>query len=190
MLFQVSLGQRRKFLATVTRNRRYETVADPIIDWMEGRDDLDAGRVGIYGVILGGYHAPRAASFEDRIKACVSVSGAYEWGANWDKKSLLNREVFRIRSHCATMEEAREKSKALSLRGIAKNITCPIYIVAGGLDQLTAVEAAEQIAAERYRDRNCYPSLRAGFMSAITILTIFGHGHSTGWRKYKEKGNG
>ncbi len=46
------------------------------------------------------------------------------------------------------MEEAREKSKALSLKGIAKNITCPIHIVAGGLDQLTAVEAAEQIAAD------------------------------------------
>ena len=126
----------------------YETVAGPIIDWMESRDDLDAGRVGIYGVSLGGYHAPRAACFDKRIKACVSVSGAYDWGANWDKKSHLNRDVFRIRSHCATMEEAREKSKAISLKGIAGNITCPIYIVAGGLDQLTAVAAAEQIAAE------------------------------------------
>lgn len=126
----------------------YETVAGPIIDWLEGRSDVDGGRVGIYGVSLGGYHAPRAASFEKRIRACVTVSGAYEWGANWDRKSFLNREVFRIRSHCATMEEAREKSTAISLKGIAKNITCPIYIVAGGLDQLTAVEAAEQIAAE------------------------------------------
>ena len=109
---------------------------------------LDGSYVGIYGISLGGYHAPRAACFEKRIKACVTVSGAYEWGANWDKKSKLNREVFRIRSHCDTMEEAKEKSKALSLKGIARNITCPIYIVAGGLDQLTAVEAAEQIAAE------------------------------------------
>jgi 2,6-dihydroxypseudooxynicotine hydrolase len=126
----------------------YETVAGPIIDWLEGREDLDAGRIGIYGISLGGYHAPRAACFEDRIKACVTVSGAYDWGVNWDKKSHLNRDVFRIRSHCATMEEAKEKSKALSLKGIAKNITCPIYIVAGGLDRLTAVEAAERIAAE------------------------------------------
>jgi 2,6-dihydroxypseudooxynicotine hydrolase len=126
----------------------YETVAGPIIDWLEGRDDLDSGRVGIYGVSLGGYHAPRAACFEKRIRACVSVSGAYDWGANWDRKSKLNREVFRIRSHCATMEEAKEKSKALSLEGIAANIPCPIHIVAGGLDRLTAVEAAERIAAE------------------------------------------
>ena len=126
----------------------YETVASPIIDWLEFRGDVDINRIGIYGVSMGGYHAPRACCFEKRIKACVSVSGAYEWGANWDKKSHLNRDVFRIRSHCATMEEAKEKSKTLSLRGIAGNITCPIFIVAGGLDQLTAVEAAEQLAAD------------------------------------------
>lgn len=126
----------------------YEIVAGTIIDWLEQRGDVDTDRVGIYGVSMGGYHAPRAACFEKRIKACVTVSGAYEWGANWDKKSHLNREVFRIRSHSDSMEEAKEKAQTISLKGIAQNITCPIYIVAGGLDQLTAVEAAEQIAAE------------------------------------------
>ena len=126
----------------------YEIVAGTIIDWLESRNDVDTDRIGIYGVSLGGYHAPRAACFEKRIKACVTVSGAYDWGANWDKKSHLNREVFRIRSHSASMEEAKEKAQTISLKGIAKNISCPIYIVAGGLDQLTAVEAAEQIAAD------------------------------------------
>jgi 2,6-dihydroxypseudooxynicotine hydrolase len=46
------------------------------------------------------------------------------------------------------MEEAKEKAQALSLAGIARNIACPTYIVAGGRDQLTAVEAARQLAAE------------------------------------------
>jgi 2,6-dihydroxypseudooxynicotine hydrolase len=126
----------------------YETVAAAIIDWAESRVDLDSDRIAIFGVSMGGYHAPRAACFEKRIKACVTISGAYEWGSNWEKKSPLNREVFRIRSHAATLEDAYENAKTLSLKGIAKNITCPIYIVAGGQDRITAVEAANQIAAE------------------------------------------
>jgi 2,6-dihydroxypseudooxynicotine hydrolase len=46
------------------------------------------------------------------------------------------------------MEEAREKAKTLTLRGVAGNIACPIYIVAGELDRLTPPENAERIAAE------------------------------------------
>ena len=126
----------------------YEVVAKSIIDWIEGRDDLDAGRLGIFGVSLGGYHAPRAAAFEKRIGACVAISGAYDWAENWDKKSELNREVFRIRSHAKSLKEAYENGKTLTLRECAKNITCPIYIIAGGLDRITAVEAANQLAAD------------------------------------------
>ncbi len=100
----------------------------------------------MFGVSLGGYHAPRAASFEKRIKACVAISGAYDWAENWDKKSDLNREVFRIRSHAKTLEEAHANGKTLTLRECAKNITCPIYIIAGGLDRITAVEAANLLA--------------------------------------------
>ena len=126
----------------------YETVAGSVIDWAEGRADIDSDRIGIFGVSMGGHYAPRAAAMEKRIKACVSISGAYSWGENWDEKSYINREVFRIRSHCASMEEAKEYSKILTLEGVAEKITCPIYIVAGGRDRLTAVESAERIAAE------------------------------------------
>ena len=36
----------------------------------------------------------------------------------------------------------------MSLKGIAKNITCPIYIVAGDKDRLTPVEQAKLLAGE------------------------------------------
>lgn len=126
----------------------YEKVACAVIDWAEGRGDFDNDNIGIFGVSMGGHYAPRAAAFEKRIKACVSISGAYAWGENWDDKSYINREVFRIRAHCDSMDEAAEYSKGLTLEGAAEKITCPIYIVAGGRDRLTAVESAERIAAE------------------------------------------
>ena len=126
----------------------YEVPVKAVVDYIETRSDLDAARVAILGVSLGGYYAARAVAFEKRLKACVSLSGPYDWLETFDGRNELSREAFRVRSHSRTMEEAREKAKTLTLKGAAKNITCPIYIVGGELDQLTPPHNAERIAAE------------------------------------------
>ena len=126
----------------------YERPVKAVIDYLEKRQDVDAGRVGIWGVSLGGYYAPRAACFETRIKACVALSGAYERSASFEGRPVINVEAFRVRSKSATLEEAGRVSVRMSLKGIAKNITCPIYIVAGTRDRLTPHTHAEKLAAE------------------------------------------
>ena len=47
----------------------YEEPVSAVIDFIEKRDDLSSDRVAIWGVSLGGYYAPRAASHDDRLKA-------------------------------------------------------------------------------------------------------------------------
>ena len=126
----------------------YEAPVKAVIDYIETRNDLDIERVGIMGVSLGGYYSARAAAFDKRIAACLSFSGPYSWVEIFDGRNELSRVAFRVRSHSKTMEEAREKAKALTLAGAAKNITCPIYIVGGELDRLTPPANAERIAAE------------------------------------------
>ena len=126
----------------------YEKPVKAVIDFVETRKDLDAGRVGIWGVSFGGYYAPRAAAFDKRIKACVALSGAYQRSASFEGRPVMNVEAFRVRSKSANLEEAGKVALRVSLKGIAKNITCPIYIVAGTKDRLTPVEAAKQLAAE------------------------------------------
>jgi dienelactone hydrolase len=126
----------------------YEVPVKAVTDYVETRADLDAARIGIMGVSLGGYYAARASAFEKRIKACLSFSGPYSWVEVFDGRNELSRDAFRVRSHCKTMEEARENARTLTLEGVAKNITCPIYIVAGELDRLTPPANAERIAAE------------------------------------------
>jgi len=126
----------------------YEVPVGAVVDFLEGRDDVDAGRAGLWGVSLGGYYAPRAAAFEKRIKACIGLSGPYDWGAVWDSLPSLTRDAFRVRSHSANEDEAREKAKKLSLEGVAPEITCPLYIVAGKLDRLISYKDAERLAAE------------------------------------------
>lgn len=126
----------------------YEVAVTAVVDFIETRGDLDRSRIGLWGVSLGGYYAARAAAFEKRLKACVSLSGPYDWVETFDGRNELSREAFRVRSHSKTMEEAREKAKTLTLAGVAESITCPIYIVAGELDHLTPPHNAERIAAE------------------------------------------
>ncbi len=126
----------------------YEVAVKAVVDYVETRKDLDAGRVGLWGVSLGGYYAARAAAFEKRVKACISLSGPYNWVETFDGRNELSREAFRVRSHSMTMDEAREKAKSLTLEGVAKNITCPIFVVGGELDNLTPPHNAKRIAAE------------------------------------------
>ncbi|HEX6006911.1 MAG TPA: prolyl oligopeptidase family serine peptidase [Burkholderiales bacterium] len=126
----------------------FEVPVKAVFDFLEARSDLDAKRAGIWGVSLGGYYAARAAAFEKRAKACISLSGPYSWVETFDARNELSREAFRVRSHSKSMETAREVAKTLTLEGVAKNITCPIFVVGGELDNLTPPHNAKRIAAE------------------------------------------
>jgi 2,6-dihydroxypseudooxynicotine hydrolase len=126
----------------------YEVPVARVLDWVERRDDLDPARIALWGVSLGGYYAARAAAFDRRIKACVALSGPYDWAEGFDSRNELTREAFRVRSRCATMEEAKAKARTLSLAGVANSIRCPIMIVAGELDRLTPASEARRLAAE------------------------------------------
>ncbi len=126
----------------------YEKPVAAVIDYLETRTDIDRGRIGIWGVSLGGYYAPRAACFEKRIKACVALSGAYERMASFEGRPIINVEAFRVRSHSADLEEAGSVARRMTLKGHAQNITCPIYIVAGSNDRLTSPAEARKLADE------------------------------------------
>lgn len=127
----------------------YENVVGPVIDWIETeRGDIDASRIAVWGISLGGYYAPRAAAFDKRIKACLSNCGPYNWGALWDQLPPLTRAAYIQRSFSKSDEEAREKAFGLSLEGVAVKITCPMFVIAGGRDRLCPPEDARRLAAE------------------------------------------
>lgn len=126
----------------------YETAVKAVCDFVEARTDVDTARIGLWGVSLGGYYAPRAAAFEKRVKACIALSGPYDMGANWDTIPDLTREAIRVRSHCKTPEDGRRNASTLSLKGVAEKITCPIYIVTGKQDRVVPWQDAERLARE------------------------------------------
>ena len=124
----------------------YEHAAAEVMNWIEGRQDLSPDRVGIWGVSLGGYYAPRAAAFEKRFKACIALSGPFDWAEIWDGLPQLTRDTFRVRSHACDPETARSNAAALTLKDVAKNITCPLLIVAGRQGRLVPAAHAERLA--------------------------------------------
>lgn len=129
----------------------YEAPVRAVCDWIGTRGDLDAQRIGLWGVSLGGYYAPRAAALEPRVRACVSLSGPYRWLQVFDAANELTREAFRARSRSATLAEAREKAAALTLEGEAARIACPLLVVAGARDGLIPPSHATRMADEAPR---------------------------------------
>jgi 2,6-dihydroxypseudooxynicotine hydrolase len=125
----------------------YERPVKSVCDLLDTRGDLDRERIGIWGVSLGGYLAPRAAAHEKRIKACVALSGAFRRKTTFEGRPTINVEAFRVRSKSANLDEAAKVARRMSLADCAGNITCPIYIVAGTKDRLTGVDQAEKLAA-------------------------------------------
>ena len=125
----------------------YEAVVGSVIDFVATRGDLDAARVGLWGVSLGGYYAPRAAAFDKRIKACIALSGPFEWAEYYDLLPELTRNTFQVRSRSRTEAEARERAATLTLKNVAKNITCPLFIVAGKQDGIVPWQEGERLAA-------------------------------------------
>jgi 2,6-dihydroxypseudooxynicotine hydrolase len=126
----------------------YEKVATAVADYLEGRDDVDPGRIGGFGVSLGGYYAARAAAFEPRIKAAVSLAGPFQWSLDWDILPPQTRATFQRRSGSATETEARQKLAALTLEHAAARITRPLLVAAGGRDRLVPTYHAERLARE------------------------------------------
>jgi 2,6-dihydroxypseudooxynicotine hydrolase len=126
----------------------YEVAVKAVLDWLAERSDLDTERVGLWGVSLGGYYAPRSAAFDKRVRACIALAGPYDFGAAWDTLPALTRETFRVRAKCATDADAKRHAGTLSLEGVAPRITCPLFIVTGKLDRVIPWQDAERLARE------------------------------------------
>ena len=126
----------------------YEVAVKAVVDFIETRRDVDADRIAMWGVSLGGYYAPRATAHEPRIKACVALGGPYDFGVAWEGLPDLTREAFRVRSKKATLDDARAHAATLTLKDCASRIACPIYIMNGKLDRIVPWRDCERLARE------------------------------------------
>jgi dipeptidyl aminopeptidase/acylaminoacyl peptidase len=126
----------------------WEVPGAAIIDHLQTEPSIDPGRIGVWGVSLGGYYAPRVASGDTRVRACIALAGPYEFAGNWDRLPVLTREAFRVRSFSPDQQTARDRAAALSMAGRAGLIRCPLLAVMGQLDRLIPWQHAQRLADE------------------------------------------
>ena len=123
----------------------YEAAVCTALDVLTRRDDIDPNRIGLAGVSLGGYYAPRAAAFEPRVRAAVGICGPWNFAECWHVLPSLTRAAFQYHSGAKDEEEAKANANKLSLDGVAQKIKQPLLIIHGRLDRLIPWEQAVKI---------------------------------------------
>lgn len=132
-----------------TRNRMpirydYEIAGTAMIDYLESRDDVDASSVGVVGVSMGGYYAPRIAAFEHRVKAVISNGGSFK-----NRMTPENAGPWAMFTNWTTTPEATaEKMHQMNLEGVIGNIRCPYLIVNGKQDAQSAYTNTEEMVRQ------------------------------------------
>ncbi len=136
----------------------YEVPATAAYNFISSMKNVDSERIGIMGMSMGGYYAPRAAAFEKRYAGCVA------WGCSFDihevvvkRKKILEEGGTETSAHmwqlpflmgCEDVDSAIEKSKKYNLTDVASKITMPILILNGIEDTIAPIEMAYRLFEE------------------------------------------
>jgi alpha-beta hydrolase superfamily lysophospholipase len=129
-----------------------ERWAGAAVDYLEGRGDVDHGRVGMMGWSLGGYYAPRATCHEKRFKLCVSWGANHNWG-ELQRRRLANEgenPVPHYWDHVMwvwgkdTLDDFMALMPTVTLNGHMAGMTVPYLVVHGANDRQIPVEYANQ----------------------------------------------
>ncbi len=125
----------------------YEVPVRAILDHLESRQDVDAGRIGLAGVSLGGYYAPRAAAMEPRVKAVAAWCGTWQVLTDfYDFYPPLQKQLQWLLG-AADDADARQKLTAFSLDGYAQRISVPVYVLHGTDDVIMDLAGARTFVA-------------------------------------------
>jgi len=119
-----------------------ERLVSPLIDYLETRPDVDASRIGLRGVSLGSYSAPRAATAEKRIKAVWTTAGSFDVLRDLFDYYPPIQDRVRWIVGAKDLAETRKKLKDYTVEGVAQKIECPMLIGYGPTDRIMDPQGA------------------------------------------------
>ena len=122
-----------------------ERVLAAIIDYLQTRPEVDATRVGVHGISMGGWGAPRAASGEPRIKAVCVAAGSFDLGADLFDYYPPIQDRVRWIIGARDLADARKKLRDYTLAGRADRIECALLVGYGADDRIMDPQGAYRL---------------------------------------------
>jgi dipeptidyl aminopeptidase/acylaminoacyl peptidase len=122
-----------------------------LVDWIQTQPDLDAGRVMITGGSYGGFMTLAVATnYNDRICCSVDVVGPSNLVTFLEHTSGYRQDLRRVEYGDERDPKMREFLERIAPANNAKNITKPLFVIAGQNDpRVPASESAQMIAVVR-----------------------------------------
>jgi dipeptidyl aminopeptidase/acylaminoacyl peptidase len=143
-----SSGYGKTFLQLDNGFLREDTYKDigALLDWIKTQPRLDANRIVVTGGSYGGHMAFAVATrYNDRIRATLPVVGISNLVSFLERTESYRRDLRRVEYGDERDPKMREFMLRTAPLNNARNITKPIFIVAGGNDPRVPVNEAEQM---------------------------------------------
>ena len=126
----------------VTENN-YERAVSAVIDYLVTREEIDADKIGVFGISMGSYWAPLAASIDGRIKACAGGSATFsDKHVIFGEASPRFKQIFMYMAGYTDEDAFDEMGGKMTLKGCGEKITCPTLLATGEFDPLSHLEDA------------------------------------------------
>jgi dienelactone hydrolase len=122
-----------------------ERIAKALIDYLETRPDVDATRIGMQAISMGGWGAPCSASGDQRIKIVVMSSGSYDLGSDLFDYYPPIQDRVRWIIGARDLAEARKKLREYTMETRARNIRAAMLIGYGSDDRIMDPQGAYRL---------------------------------------------
>ena len=132
---------------------REESVQDigALLDWIKTRADLDADRIMVTGGSYGGFMTlASAVAYNDRIRCSLDVVGISNFVSFLEKTEAYRRDLRRVEYGDERDPKMREVLERIAPANNAKNISKPLFVIAGQNDpRVPASESAQMVQVVR-----------------------------------------
>lgn len=170
-----------------------ERWAAKVVDVVEKRPDVDPSRIGIVGISLGGYYAPRAVAFEPRFALGVCWGANHNWGEVQKKRQARegDRPVPHYWEHvrwvwgARDMDEFMQISSKANLDGVLDRVRVPFLVTHGSKDRQISVDYAhrtyEQLVNSPKRELKLFDERTGGVEHVSVDNMSFGRSYIADW---------